>query len=78
MLSATLRPYKHSTIVTNGHKNQRFAKSKEVQRHPQADAFAAHLILPNAPKPKHHPTSDRDNFQLDRQWNINSYLLTKS
>jgi hypothetical protein len=40
----------------NGVKSQRFAKLKELQADTQANAIAAHLILPNAPK-AHPPPS---------------------
>lgn len=42
------RPSKNQPFVlTSDDKSQRFAKLKELQADTQANAFAAHLILPN-------------------------------
>jgi Zn-dependent peptidase ImmA (M78 family) len=48
---------RQQTDRNGGRKCQRFAKLKELQSHTQANAFAAHLILPN--RTQAHPPPDQ-------------------
>jgi hypothetical protein len=62
------RQRKLETIVLKmNDKMQSFAKLKELQADTQTNAFAAHLILPNAPSP---PTTRQQYLTKDLKRNI--------